>query len=69
MIFSVRRLLGFKGDTKKESADKYINRLNSQAKFHMYEVSEKLNLLQAEIHQFKKAVDKISAQIPGQKKI
>jgi Tfp pilus assembly protein PilO len=62
----MRSLFGLKGDTKKESADKYINRLDSQARFHIVEVSTNLNLLKAEIEQFRATVDKINAQLPGQ---
>jgi hypothetical protein len=69
MGFSVRRFLGIKGDTKKEFADNYINRLDDQARENIVEVSTNLMRLQAEINKFKETIDKISTQIPGQRKI
>jgi Tfp pilus assembly protein PilO len=69
MAFSIRKFLGLKGDTKKESADYYINKLDDQVREDMVEVSANLMRLQDEIKQFKETIDKMSAQLPGQKKI
>lgn len=69
MAFSIRQLLGLKVDTKKESADHYINRLDDQVREDIVEVSTNLMRLQDEIKQFKDTIDKMSAQLPGQKKI
>ena len=61
-----------KKNTKKESADNYINKLDSQVRDNMVEVSTNLIRLQSEIQQFKDTIDNISNisnQFQPQKKI
>lgn len=69
MWASIRKFMSFKGGTKKEFYDNYVNELDIKAREDIVEVSTNLMHLQAEIKQFKDTIDKISTQLPGQRKI
>ena len=68
MWAEIRKLLGFKWDTKEQSDDKYINRLNDKARDDIIETSTNLIRLQSEIKQFKEEIDKLAQQVPQQGK-
>jgi uncharacterized protein YqgV (UPF0045/DUF77 family) len=64
----LRQVLGLKEGTKKQSVDNYINRLDDQVREDIVDVSTNLMHLQIEMNKFKETIDKISTQLPGQKK-